>query len=166
MAHLNQSKFGILKRDSCCPFEVLMLNRMEPITMLSSNQYSLWEPALLNRNITSTGIIYPLVNISNFSESYLFHKCIRKKKCMQAETAVYSVNTALSSCLQPPHSFTFYNTLESTSICLILVRVELWGVGTMFSVGTERLVGPSGGLWFILEPGRPLPKVTVVVQTW
>lgn len=41
MAHLNQSKFGILKRDSCCPFEVLMLNRMEPITTLTSNQYSL-----------------------------------------------------------------------------------------------------------------------------
>lgn len=43
---------------------------------------------------------------------------------------------------------------------------RLQGVGTMFSVGMERLVRPGPAFWFPLDPGRSRPeRDTVVVQS-
>lgn len=123
VAHLHQYKFAVLEGEhrlsvSSTDDKQIGVNNYAVLQSGSSMRTCFTE-----QNGTSTGIIYPLEDISNFWELYLFHKYSRKKVAgkQSSGTVVYSLNKAFSPSRQPLYSFLyFYN--ESTSICSILVR--------------------------------------------
>lgn len=147
------------KENSGCLFQVPMINRLESITMLSSNQGSPWEPALPNK-VEPALELFTHRKISLTSGNCICSTNILEKKCgRQAEFRNFSLLfkqslLSISSTLVLLSLF-FYN--ESTNICLILMRCRNY-----VPCGIERLVEFGLGVWFTHEPGRRPPKGMVV----